>query len=376
MTWHDWLAEQAASREAAGLTRRLQPRPHDDGIIDLAGNDYLGLSKHPAVTTAAAAAAQLWGGGAAASRLVTGTLGIHTDLETELARYLRQPAALVFSTGYHANLSVVSALADKDTLIVSDAHIHASLIDGTRLARARVTVAPHNDVAAVDVALAAIGSASDARGALVLVESIYSVLGDAAPLTELAAVCERHGALLVVDEAHGLGVHGRGLVANAGLAGLDHVIVTATLSKALGSQGGAVLGSPSLMDHLVNRARPFIFDTGLAPASAAAALAALRLLESDPDATDRIRRRVEEFATRAGVEPPAGAVTSIPMPSPQSALAATEACASEGVRVGCFRPPSVPDGISRLRVTANAGLRNEDWVRATDIVIKIAEAYR
>ncbi|BBH18153.1 8-amino-7-oxononanoate synthase (BioF) [Nocardioides baekrokdamisoli] len=370
MTWNDWLAEQAAAREAAGLTRRLKPRAYDDGVIDLAGNDYLGLAKHPAVTAAAAAAAVRWGGGAAASRLVTGSLGIHAELETELAAYLGQPAALVFSTGYHANLSIVSALADKDTLIVSDAHVHASLIDATRLARAAVTVTPHNDVAAVDAALA--GSTR----ALVLVESIYSVLGDAAPLADLAAVCERHGALLIVDEAHGLGVHGAGLVAQADLAGQDHVIVTATLSKALGSQGGAVLGSSALIEHLVNRARPFIFDTGLAPASAAAALGALRLLEADADATDRIRRRVEGFASRAGVEAPAGAVTSIPMPTPQAALAAAEACAAEGVRVGCFRPPSVPDGISRLRVTANAGLSDEDWQRATDIVIKVAEAHR
>jgi 8-amino-7-oxononanoate synthase len=366
MSWNDWLQEQAAAREAAGLTRRLKPRAYDDDVIDLAGNDYLGLARHPDVRTAAAAAADTWGGGAAASRLVTGSLGIHAELEAALATYLQQPAALVFSTGYHANLSIVSALADKTTLIVSDAHVHASLIDATRLARAQVTVTPHNDVAAVDAALA--GS----ERALVLVESIYSVLGDAAPLVALAEICQRHGALLVVDEAHGLGVHGAGLVANAGLAGLDHVVVTATLSKALGSQGGAVLGSAALVEHLVNRARPFIFDTGLAPAAAAAALAALGLLEADTGAPARIRRRVEEFAARVGVEPPAGAVTSIPMPSPQAAVAAAEACAAEGVRVGCFRPPSVPDGISRLRVTANAGLSDEDWARATDIVVKVA----
>ena len=370
MTWNDWLTEQAASREAAGLTRRLKPRPSDDGIIDLAGNDYLGLAKHPEVTAAAADAARRWGGGAGASRLVTGSLGIHADLERELATYLGQPAALVFSTGYHANLSIVSALADKATLVVSDGHVHASLIDATRLARASVTVTPHNDVAAMDAAL------TGSTRALVLVESIYSVLGDAAPLTELAAVCRRHGALLIVDEAHGLGVHGPGLVAQAGLAGLDHVVVTATLSKALGSQGGAVLGHPALIDHLVNRARPFIFDTGLAPASAAAALTALRLLEADTDAPARIRRRVEALAARVGVVAPAGAVTSIPMASPQAAVAAAEACAAQGVRVGCFRPPSVPDGISRLRVTANAGLSNADWARATDIVVAVAEAHR
>jgi 8-amino-7-oxononanoate synthase len=371
-TWGDWLAEQSAQRDRDGLRRSLSPRQVDDPVVDLAGNDYLGLARHPAVVAAAADAAAAWGAGAGASRLVTGTLQVHADLEEALAAYLGQPAALVFSTGYHANLSVVTALADRASLVVSDAHIHASLVDAVRLSRADLAVVPHNDVTAVRAALAA----ADGRRTLVLAESVYSVLGDEAPLVELAAACEEHDALLVVDEAHGLGVHGPGVVHRLGLAGLPHVIVTATLSKSLGSQGGAVLGSAALVEHLVNRARPFIFDTGLAPTSAAAALAALDVLRGSPDLPGVVRRRVTDLAAALGVEPPAGAVLSVPMESPQVALAAQAAVLGQGVRVGCFRPPSVPDGVSRLRITSSAGPSDSDWARATEVLVEVVKEFR
>src|SRR4051812_36439594 len=358
--WQDWLASESAAREAAGLQRSLRPRPAEGATTDLAGNDYLGLSRDPAVVAAAAAAAQRWGAGAGASRLVTGTLELHAQLERELAAYLGQPAALVFSTGYHANLAAVAALGGRDALVVSDAHVHASLVDAVRLSKAALEVVAHHDVAAVEAALAAAGD----QRALVLAESVYSVLGDEAPLVALAEVCGRYDALLVVDEAHALGVRGPGLVRELGLADRPDVLVTATLSKALGSQGGAVLGSPAVVEHLVNRARPFIFDTGLAPASAGAALEGLRQLRARPELADVVRRRMVDLASALGVEPPAGAVLSIPMPSPQVALAAQAAALAQGVQVGCFRPPSVPDGISRLRVTISAGIADADWLRA------------
>lgn len=373
--WDSWLEREAAARDAAGLTRRLHARGPDDAVVDLAGNDYLGLSRDPRVVSAAAGAATRWGAGAGASRLVTGTLDVHADLERELASFLGFPVALALSTGYHANLAVVTALADRDTLVVSDAHVHASLIDAVRLSRASVEVVPHSDVAAVTAALAGAGD----RRVLVLVESVYSVLGDAAPLVELAETCARHDALLVVDEAHGVGVvgpGGRGLVAGLGLSGHPHVVVTATLSKSLGAQGGAVLGSSALREHLVNRARPFIFDTALAPAAAAGALAALRELESAPGLPDRVRQRVEGLAALLGVPAPVGAVLSVPMSSPTVAVAAQAACLAEGIRVGCFRPPSVPDGVSRLRVTCNAGVPDEDWSRATKVLAEVVEAHR
>jgi 8-amino-7-oxononanoate synthase len=369
--WGDWLAAEAATREAAGLRRGLRPRPAEGATVDLAGNDYLGLARDPAVTEAAAAAARRWGAGAGASRLVTGSLELHEQLERELAAYLGQPAALVFSTGYHANLSTVAALGGRDAVVVSDAHVHASLVDAVRLSRSVLEVVPHNDVAAVEQALAG----ADDRRALVLCESVYSVLGDAAPLAELAAVCGRYGALLVVDEAHGLGVRGPGLVRGCGLAGLGHVLVTVTLSKALGSQGGAVLGPQPVVDHLVNRARPFIFDTGLAPAAAGGALEALRQLRARPELSDVVLGRMADLASALGVPPAAGAVLSVPMPSPQVAVAAQAAALAQGVTVGCFRPPSVPDGVSRLRVTVSAGPSDAAWSRAVSVLVAVVKEF-
>src|SRR3954454_20672813 len=367
--WQDWLASESAARQTAGLQRTLRPRSAEGATTDLAGNDYLGLSRDPAVVAAAAAAAQRWGAGAGASRLVTGTLELHAQLERELAAYLGQPAALVFSTGYHANLAVVAALAGREALVVSDAHVHASLVDAVRLSRSPVEVVAHRDVTAVESALAGAGQ----RRAMVLAESVYSVLGDAAPLVELAAVCERYDALLVVDEAHGLGVRGPGVVSELGLADLPHVVVTATLSKALGSQGGAVLGPQAVVDHLVNRGRPFVFDTGLAPASAGGALEALRQLRARPELADVVRSRMADLAAALGVSPSAGAVLSVPVSSPQVALAAQSAALAQGVTVGCFRPPSVPDGISRLRITVSAGIAEADWLRAVDVLVAVVK---
>lgn len=369
MTMQTWLTAEADRRRRLGLTRTLVTRAADAGNIDLAGNDYLGLCRDRRVTKAAAAAAQLWGAGAGASRLVTGTLALHTELESSLADFVGHEAALVHSTGYHANLSVVTALSGKDSLVVSDAHVHASLVDACRLSRATVSVVPHNDLAAVERHLAERGQ----DRALVLVESIYSVLGDAAPLVALAGLCERYDATLVVDEAHGIGVAGggRGLVHELGLHSRPSVVVTMTLSKALGSQGGAVLGSAAVIDHLVNRSRPFIFDTGLAPPAAAAALTALEIVVREPGRVGRLARAAEMLAAASGTVRTAGAVLSIPMAGPQEALDAQAECALMGVLVGCFRPPSVPDGISRLRVTASAGLDDSSLERACTVVASV-----
>ena len=361
-----WLAEQAADRADRGLTRKLV---HSDGerLLDLAGNDYLGLARDPRVVAGAVAAAQTYGAGAGASRLVSGTLSIHTELEREMAAFAGFPASLSFSTGYHANLSVVQALADADTLIVSDAHIHASMIDACRLTRATVTVAPHNDVAAVARALAD----RRQRRALVLAETIYSVLGDAAPVVELAELAAAHDAVLIADEAHAFGVGGpggRGLLAARGLAGRPDVVATGTLSKSFGSQGGLVLGSAAVREHLINRARPFIYDTGLAPAAAGAALAALRVLAAAPELPGRVRRNAAFLADAAGVAAPAGAVLSVPMPGPGEALAAVAAAAEHGLRIGCFRPPSTPDGVSRLRLTAHAHHCDDDLAMAAKVL--------
>lgn len=363
-TFLERLTGAAAVREQAGLTRRLVPRAATGGaLLDLAGNDYLGLSADPRVTAAAAAAAMQWGAGSRASRLVTGSLQLHARLEQALADFCGQPAGLVFSTGYAANLGAVTALAGRGHLIVSDAHVHASLVDACRLSRARVVVTEHNDVEAMEAALA-----QRTEGhAVVLIESVYSVLGDAAPLAELAEVCRRQGAVLIVDEAHAFGTageRGTGLVAAAGLTGRPEVVITGTLSKSLGSQGGFVLSHGVVREHLVNTARAFIYDTGLAPASTGAALAALQVLEAEPERVDAVRQVAAGLAAIAAAPAPAAAVLSVTMPSAQAAVAAAESCAEAGVRVGCFRPPSVPDGISRLRLTARATLTPAELERA------------
>lgn len=368
MSLDDWLSDRAAERRAAGRERRLPDAPPSN-LVDLAGNDYLGFARDPRVVKAAGAAAEAWGAGAGASRLVSGTLGIHRELESALSAWTGRPAALALSTGYHANLAAVTALTDRETLIISDAHVHASLIDACRLSRARVQVVEHNDVAAVDAALRARG---DVR-AVVVVESIYSVFGDAAPLADLARLCTEHDAVLIVDEAHGIGVagpEGRGLVHESGLAGAGNVVVTATLSKALGSQGGAILATPAVIDHVVNTARPFIYDTGLAPAAAGAAVEALTILASDPAPVARLREVADSLGAAVGTTP-AGAVMSVPLPGPHEALDAQARCRAAGVLVGCFRPPSTPDGSSRLRITASARPTEDELARALDVLAEV-----
>ncbi|MEU9648914.1 8-amino-7-oxononanoate synthase [Streptomyces sp. NA03103] len=366
-----WIDEQDRARREAGLVRVLRPRPAASPLLDLASNDYLGLARHPEVVEGAVRAARTWGGGATGSRLVTGTTRLHTELERELAEFCGFEAALVLSSGYAANLAAVTALAPHGSLVVSDAGNHASLIDGCRLARGTTQVVGHADPDAVRKALT-----THDGPAVVVSDTVFSVDGDAAPLAALAGACREHGAGLVVDDAHGLGVlgdGGRGAPQGAGLAGRADVVVTVTLSKSLGAQGGAVLGPARVIDHLVNTARTFIFDTGLAPAAAGAALAALRLLGREPERAARARAVAAELHARltaAGLDAvrPDAAVVSVRAPSPEGAVRWAADCRAAGLSVGCFRPPSVPDGISRLRLTARGDLSGEQIERAVRVI--------
>ena len=300
---------------------------------------------------------------------MTGTTELHARLEDELAAFTGADRALVFSSGYLANLAVVPALAralgrdGSGVLIVSDAANHASLIDACRLARvrgARVEVTPHADAAAVERALA--GRAE--RLALVVTDTVFSVAGDLAPVRELHRVAREHDALLVLDEAHALGVlgpGGRGAAAAAGIAGDPRVVRTFTLSKSLGGQGGAVAGAPEVVETLVSTARTFIFDTGLAPPSVAAARTALAILREQPELGQRARDHARQLAQQAAelglaASEPAGAVVRVVLGEPGPALLAQQLCAAQGLRVGCFRPPSVPPGQACLRLTARANL--------------------
>lgn len=365
-SFNQWLEQAAADREAAGLTRRLRvSKPRE--LVDLAGNDYLGLRHDQRVLGSAVAAAEAFGGGAGASRLVTGTWPVHEELEDAIVAHTGAATALVFSTGYHANLGVLTALADRDTLIVSDAHNHASIVDAARLSRGTVTVVPHGDTAAVADALAH----REQTRAVVVVESIFSVLGDRAALPDLLALAEQHDALLMVDEAHAIGVigdRGEGMLGSLGLADHDRVVATTSLSKSLASQGGAFFGPHLVREHLINTARPFIYDTGLAPASAGAALGALEALRAEPGLAKRVHLAADRIAAACGAARPDGAVLSVPMAGPREALAAVDVCAAHGIRVGCFRPPSTPDGTSRLRLTAHANLTDTDLDVATEVL--------
>lgn len=372
----DWIDARADERRRAGLARQLRPRRPDSDLLDLAGNDYLGLSKDKRVAGAAAAAALRWGAGSTGSRLVTGTLEAHIELEQELARFCGTQAALVFSSGFMANLGTITALSGQGSAIVTDKYLHASLIDGCRLSRADVAVVEH---ASPEAAAHALRTRRTER-ALLVTDSVFSVDGDLAPLPALFEACRAHKAGLVVDDAHGFGVlgeGGRGAVADAGLIGEPDVVTTVTLSKALGTQGGAVLGPRRVIKHLVDSARSFIFDTGLSPANTAAALSALGVLRDEPDLPVRARGAAATLASRlrdAGltVTVPDAAVVSVPAPSPEAAARWADECRTGGVWVGCFRPPSVPDGVSRLRLTARADLTDADLDRAVDVITRCA----
>jgi len=378
--WLQALDRRARLRARAGLTRTLRPRPATDATIDLAGNDYLGLSRHPEVVAAAAAALHAYGLGATGSRLVRGSTDLHSALERELADWLGVPAALVYSSGYLANLGALTALARPRVRFVTDAHNHASLIDGCRLARAEVVVTPHRDVTAVAAALAAAAAAG--RPAVVVTESVFSVDGDLAPLAQLHRVARAHGAVLLVDEAHALGVvgpHGAGAVAEAGLAGQPDVVVSATLSKSLGGTGGVVAGPAELIRHLIDTSRPFIYDTALPPAVAAGARVSVGLARAADDLRAEVRQRATEAAARlaaAGLETttPAAGVVSVTAPGPQEALRWAADCAARQVAVGCFRPPSTPDHRSRLRLTISAGLSRSEFEAALGVILDTAPA--
>jgi len=378
------LRSAAAVREAAGLRRLLIPRAPGDTALDLASNDYLGLSGDWRLSEAAAAAARTWGAGATGSRLVTGTTALHAELEEELAAFAGAPAALVFSTGYLANLAAVTALTaalGREVLIVSDERNHASLIDACRLARTRgvrVQVIPHGDT---DAAAAALADRAE-EAALVVTDAVFSVSGDLAPLAALHAIARRNGALLVIDEAHSFGVlgdGGRGAAQYTGIAAEPDVVRTVTLSKSLGGQGGAVLAADEVIQTLVDTGRGFIFDTGLAPPAAGAALAALRVLSAEPDLPRRARRsavRLARTAAELGLEvsAPDAAVAAVVLGDPRDALAAQRTCAAHGVRVGCFRPPSVPDGAACLRLAGRATLTEND-IRSASRVLAIVRDY-
>jgi 8-amino-7-oxononanoate synthase len=334
---------------------RERPAPTDGRALSFCSNDYLGLAAEQAPPEAS---------GAGASRLVTGDRPIHARLEEAAAELVGLPAALVFTSGYAANVGLMSALAGPGDLVVSDTLNHASIIDGARLSRARVEVVPHLDVGAVEAALQ---GRTEGR-AFVVTESYFSMDADAPDLAALRQVCDRHGAALLVDEAHALGVlgpGGRGLCAEAGVE-VDAVV--GTFGKAFGAGGAFVAGCPALVAWLWNRARSFVFSTGLSPTVAAAALQGLRLAHAQPER----RRRVLAAATllregmaRLGVQPAGfGHILPWVLGEPGRALRMAAALRERGLDVRAIRPPSVPTGTARIRLTVTAGHGSTDIEQA------------
>jgi 8-amino-7-oxononanoate synthase len=310
-------------------------------VVSFASNDYLGLSQHPALAEAAHQAIRRFGTGSGASRLVVGARPIHAELERELAAWKGADAALLFPTGFAANVGLLSALGRLGgVLICSDELNHASIIDGARLSRAEIAVYRHGDLEHLATLLKGAGGR-----ALVATDAVFSMDGDRAPLAEIAALCARHGALLVVDEAHAvLGPE------TPALPGLD-VLVVGTLSKTLGSLGGFVAGPRAYVELLVNSARPFIFTTAPTPGDAAAALAGLRILRSAQGAALLARLRANVERLRPGHPSP---IVPIVLGEEARALAVSAALLARGLLVPAIRPPTVPPGGSRLRVALSA----------------------
>jgi len=377
-----FCGQEVGRIEAAGLLRRVrtlesasEPEVILNGrrVLCLASNNYLGLAAHPEVVDAAAEAAQRYGAGAGSARLITGGLVLHDELEARLAAFKGTEDAVLFSSGYLANLGTVAALVGPADAVFSDALNHASIIDGCRLSRAGVHVYRHADAGHLADRLAAWRREVSAQTrVLVVTDSVFSMDGDLAPLPDIVDTCERHGAILMVDEAHATGVvgpGGRGAVAGYGLDGRVGVVM-GTLSKALGAAGGFIAGSADLCAYLRNRARSFIFDTALPPPTAAAALAALRVVEREPERPVRARRLATRLATglrAAGYEvsdPPA-AVLPVVVGAPDAALALSARLLDAGVLVTAIRPPSVPEGTSRLRATVMATHTDAEIDRAT-----------
>lgn len=371
----------------AGLLRELRevetatgPRIRIDGndVLLLCSNDYLGLAGDPRVRRAAAEAAETWGAGAGASRLVSGNLSPHVQLETRLAEFKGTEAAVLFGSGYLANMGVVAALASRGGVVFSDELNHASLVDGCRLAAAETVIYPHADIDALADGLERAGD----RPATIVTDSVFSMDGDLAPLEEIVDLAERHGARLIVDEAHAtgtIGPGGRGLISELGLDGRVDVMV-GTLSKALGSYGAYACCSETMAQYLINRARTLIYSTALPPTAVAAATESLRILSEEFASADEQTGVVTTLRSRAltfrealaaeGFDVEKNEIPIVPLVigDPGEATAVCEAALEKGVFAQAIRPPTVPEGTSRLRLTVMATHTEEDLRSAAKIL--------
>ncbi len=373
MSKEHWLKSELNQLNQAGLSRSLRSvmtaptgRILLDGreVILLGSNNYLGLSVHPTVIEAAATALRIYGTGASASRLMSGNSHLYTELETKIARAKGTEAALVFSSGYLANIGTIPALAGDKDLILSDALNHASIIDGCRLSPATKQIYRHCDVEHLESLLS---QSTKCKRRLIVTDGVFSMDGDIAPLPEICELAERYDAMVMVDDAHGFGVLGEtggGTIEHFGLEDRG-VIQMGTLSKAIGGLGGYVAGSANLIDFLINRARGFIFTTGLPPATLAGASAAIGVIRSSPGLRQQLSRNVlllKNALLERGFQllPSQTQILPLMLGSVEVAARFAEALLEHGVYAPAIRPPTVPEGTSRLRISVIASHTTED----------------
>jgi 8-amino-7-oxononanoate synthase len=366
------LAEGLADLERRDLkrVRRVVDSPQGPhvrvagrALVNFSSNDYLGLANHPRLREAAHRAIDAHGVGAGASPLVSGNLRAHDDAERRFAGFANLPRALLFGSGYAANLGILAALADRDAEIFSDELNHACLIDGARLSKAKVTRFPHRDAGALEAMLAQ----SQSQFRLVATDAVFSMDGDIAPVPRLIELCEKYDGWLVLDDAHGIGVlgpTGRGTLEHFGVSS-PRIVYMATLGKALGGYGAFVAGAGETIEWLVQRARTYVYSTALPPMAAEVAIAALDLLDERPSIVHALHARIEDFTAALsdagiGAAPSATAIHPIVVGETRRALDAAERLRERGFLVPAIRPPTVPEGTSRLRVSLSAAHTREE----------------
>ena len=363
-----FAAQKLRDLEARQLRRRLTDSARTDGIhvvrngrrlVSFSCNDYLNLSHHPKVKEAAIAALERYGAGAGASRLVSGNHPLFGALESRLARLKQTAAACVFGSGYLANVGIVPALIGKDDLMLIDERAHACLWAGARLTRANILAFRHNDMAHIAGLLAEFRPQH--ANALIATDGVFSMDGDLAPLPALAALAQQHDAWLLVDDAHGLGVVGDGRGSRfAHRETPDVPLQMGTLSKAVGGYGGYLCASRAVIDLIQNRARSFVYSTGLPPATVAAATAALDIIADDSDLVSKPLRNARRLTRALGLPEAQSAIVPLTLGTAERALAASRRLEDEGFLVVAIRPPTVPEGTARLRIAFTAGHADAD----------------
>jgi glycine C-acetyltransferase len=382
-----YLSEQMEAWKREGTYQRLRelqtacgPVCRVDGreVINLASNNYLGLADHPKLKEAAIEAIRRYGVGSAAVRTIAGTMSLHLELERRIAEFKKTEACVVFQSGFAANAGTVAAILGPDDHIVSDELNHASIIDGCRLSKAKIHIFPHKDVAAADRILSELDGVPGRK--LLITDGVFSMDGDIAPLPQLVEVAERHGAIMMVDDAHASGVlgrAGRGTVDHFNLHGRVHIQV-GTLSKAIAAIGGYVCGSRDLIEFLYHRARPFLFSTSHPPSVAATCLAALDLLEKEPERIERLWQNTEYFKgelRKAGFQTGASETPITPILIGDAALAFrfSNELFEEGVFATGVGYPTVPKGKARIRTIVTAVHTREHLDRALEILVRVAK---